>query len=53
MEVAPTFECHECGYTSEKRRNFRKDGDERVCHTGHYEDEDGRVRRARNPYAPH
>lgn len=45
------YACHECGYTSDKRRNFRKDGDSRVCHTGHFTDDDGQPQRVKNTYA--
>ena len=48
----PEFTCAECGYTSDKRRNFRRSGEDgHVCSTGHYVNKDGETKRAINPYA--
>jgi hypothetical protein len=44
--------CAECGYTSTNRRNFKSVGEgEKTCSTGHYEDKEGNLKRAINPYA--
>jgi len=43
--------CAECGYTSDNNKHFKKAGDGHTCTTGHYEDEDGKLKRAKNPYA--
>jgi hypothetical protein len=43
--------CHVCGFASENRKLFKRDGDRHVCSTGHFEDEDGQPRRVKNPYA--
>lgn len=44
--------CADCGYTSVNRRHFRSSGeDTKTCATGHYEDKEGTLKRARNPYA--
>jgi hypothetical protein len=48
---APSYCCAECGYTSGNRRNFRSSGEGKTCSTGHYEDKDGALKRARNPYS--
>jgi hypothetical protein len=41
-----------CGYESNNRRNFRNtEGGEKTCSTGHYEDKEGNLKRAINPYA--
>lgn len=47
--------CAECGYASENNKHFRKGDQEgtHTCTTGHYEDDDGNLKRARNPYARH
>ena len=49
----PQYQCAECGYASDKRRNFVRtgEGDTRVCSTGHYETPCGETRRQRNSYA--
>ena len=44
--------CSECGYTSPKNKNFRKDGSGgHTCSTGHYETKDGEKKRQKNLYA--
>lgn len=48
---ASSYQCAECGYTSDNRRHFRSAGEGKTCSTGHYEDKEGNVKRARNPYA--
>jgi hypothetical protein len=46
------YTCAECGYTSDKRRNFvRSDGEKRTCSTGHYTTTDGETKRQKNAYA--
>ena len=47
----PTYCCAECGYTSNNRKHFKSQGDGKTCSTGHYEDREGLLKRARNPYA--
>lgn len=51
---APTLgalTCQECGFHSENRKLFKRDGEGHCCNTGHYTDGDGQVHRAKNPYA--
>lgn len=48
---APSYCCAECGYTSGNRKSFRSAGEDKTCSTGHYQDKDGNLRRAKNPYA--
>lgn len=43
--------CSVCGFTHENRKLFKREGDGHVCTTGHYEDGEGNVKRAKNPYA--
>lgn len=43
--------CAECGYASDNRRHFKSAEGGKTCSTGHYEDKEGNVKRARNPYA--
>ena len=43
--------CAECGYASNNRKHFRSAGEGKTCNTGHYEDKEGNIKRARNPYA--
>jgi len=43
--------CSVCGFTHENRKLFKREGDGHVCTTGHYEDDEGNAKRARNPYA--
>jgi hypothetical protein len=45
--------CSECGYAHTNRRNFKRtdDGDGYTCSTGHYEDREGNLKRAKNTYA--
>jgi len=43
--------CSTCGFTSENRKLFKRDGDGHTCTTGHYEDDEGQQHRAKNPYA--
>ncbi len=45
--------CAECGYAHASKKNFRKlpDGEGVTCSTGHYEDREGNLKRARNTYA--
>jgi transposase len=47
--------CAECGYVHASAKNFRKmpTGEGVTCSTGHYEDRDGNLKRARNVYARH
>jgi hypothetical protein len=49
----PQYTCATCGYTSDKRRNFRRseEGEGHVCSTGHYVNKEGETKRAINPYA--
>jgi hypothetical protein len=52
--VQPTeYCCADCGYTSNNRKHFKSSGDEgqKTCATGHFEDKEGQLKRARNPYA--
>lgn len=51
--VSPTRTCAECGFTSDKPKLFKRDGDGHTCTTGHYEDAEGNLKRARNMYARH
>jgi hypothetical protein len=53
--VAPeTHVCSECGFEHAKKKLFKKNGDTGLtCATGHYEDREGNLKRARNPYARH
>lgn len=49
---APTqYCCAQCGYTSSNRKHFKSHDDGKTCSTGHYEDKEGNLKRARNPYA--
>ena len=43
--------CAECGYSSTNNKHFKKAGEGHTCATGHYEDANGNLKRARNPYA--
>ena len=43
--------CSVCGFASENRKLFKRDGEGHTCSTGHYEDDDGQQHRAKNPYA--
>jgi hypothetical protein len=43
--------CSTCGFSHENRKLFKREGDGHVCSTGHYEDGDGNMKRAKNPYA--
>lgn len=44
--------CAECGYAHTNRRNFKNTEDgAKTCSTGHYEDRDGNLKRAKNTYA--
>ena len=42
--------CQSCGFASENRKLFKREGDGHTCSTGHYEAE-GKLHRAKNPYA--
>jgi len=48
-----TFGCADCGYTHTKKKLFKQSENGLTCSTGHYEDKQGQVKRARNPYARH
>jgi hypothetical protein len=48
---ASSYCCAECGYVSGNRKHFKSQGEGKTCSTGHYEDKDGNIKRARNPYA--
>jgi hypothetical protein len=52
-EGPEVFTCAECGYTSDKRKNFRRQeiGHGHVCSTGHYTDKSGELKRQKNLYA--
>jgi hypothetical protein len=45
--------CAECGFSHTNRRNFKRtdDGEGYTCSTGHYEDREGNLKRAKNAYA--
>jgi hypothetical protein len=43
--------CEDCGYSSTDRRHFRRTEEGYTCHTGHYKDAEGKLKRQRNPYA--
>lgn len=43
--------CQVCGFSSENRKLFKRDGEGHVCSTGHYQDDEGEQHRAKNPYA--
>lgn len=43
--------CHVCGFHSDNRKLFKRDGDKHQCSTGHYDDDEGQPHRAKNPYA--
>lgn len=43
--------CQECGFTNENRKLFKRDGEGHCCTTGHYQDDEGQLHRAKNPYA--
>ena len=47
------FCCTECGYSHVKKKLFKQSEGGLTCSTGHYEDKQGQVKRARNPYARH
>jgi hypothetical protein len=48
---ATLYVCAHCGYSSDNRRHFKSHEDGKTCSTGHYEDKEGQIKRARNPYA--
>lgn len=52
-DINPTRTCSECGFTSDNPKHFKRDGEGHTCTTGHYEDSDGNLKRARNMYARH
>lgn len=45
--------CAECGFEHAKKKLFKKGEEEGklTCSTGHYQDKEGSLKRARNPYA--
>ena len=43
--------CAECGFTSDNRKLLKRHGEGHTCTTGHYEDDEGQLHRAKNPYA--
>jgi hypothetical protein len=45
------YTCAQCGFSSTNRKHFRSHEEGKTCATGHYEDKDGELKRARNPYA--
>jgi hypothetical protein len=47
----PALTCSTCGFTSENRKLFKREGDGHTCSTGHYTDGEGTQKRAKNPYA--
>ena len=47
----PGLTCQTCGYSSENRKHFKREGDGHTCSTGHYQDDKGNTKRARNPFA--
>jgi hypothetical protein len=47
----PHYQCAECGYESDSRKNFRRSENGHVCSTGHYEDREGNLKRQKNLYA--
>jgi hypothetical protein len=48
---ATLYVCAQCGYSSDNRRHFKSHEEGKTCSTGHYEDKEGNIKRARNPYA--
>lgn len=44
--------CADCGYAHTNRKNFKNgENGTKTCSTGHYEDRDGNIKRAKNTYA--
>ena len=43
--------CQTCGFHSDNRKLFKKDGDGHTCSTGHFDNAEGQPQRAKNPYA--